>query len=162
MSDKPMMKCGHAANAVKTGTDIPVCVVCYGIVPGADVVDDSPPDLSGRFAECAYNPSRHGCLVRLDWRSFRISQTGRSTAISAAAWVGIDLGGDPASRFRIRWSGAVPRGRTRPSRARVPDIPCQRFTKTLASCHSCLVRKRAGKRGRRPRSGKAEVAPGSP
>lgn len=48
----PMMKCGHAANATREGQ--PVCVICFGIVPGADVVDDSPPDLTGRFAICSY------------------------------------------------------------------------------------------------------------
>lgn len=48
-----MMKCGHAANA-KTAAGGPVCAICFGIVAGADVVDDSPPDLTGRRAECIY------------------------------------------------------------------------------------------------------------
>jgi hypothetical protein len=51
--NKPMMKCGHAANAVNSRNE-PVCVICYGIVPGADQVDDAPPDLTGRMARCAY------------------------------------------------------------------------------------------------------------
>ena len=51
----PMMQCGHAANAVRSGTTEPVCVICLGIVPGADVVDDSPPDLTGREARCNHD-----------------------------------------------------------------------------------------------------------
>lgn len=51
---KPMMKCGHAANAVRTGTNEPICVICIGIHPGADQVDDNPPNLTGRKACCAY------------------------------------------------------------------------------------------------------------
>jgi hypothetical protein len=45
----PMMACGHAANAVMG--DKPVCVICYGITEGADVVV-SAPDLEGRTAKC--------------------------------------------------------------------------------------------------------------
>lgn len=50
---KPMMKCGHAANAVRSGTNEPVCVICAGIVAGYDEIADSP-DLIGRKAHCAY------------------------------------------------------------------------------------------------------------
>lgn len=46
-----MMKCGHAANATKE--DKPVCVICYGISEGADVIDDTPPSLEGREAHCS-------------------------------------------------------------------------------------------------------------
>lgn len=49
--NKPMMKCGHAANAYDQNGH-PVCVICIGIVQGATGVDDNPPDLSGREAEC--------------------------------------------------------------------------------------------------------------
>ena len=48
-----MMKCGHAAQAVN-GKGEPVCVICVGINPGATVVDDAPPSLAGRMAECSY------------------------------------------------------------------------------------------------------------
>jgi hypothetical protein len=48
-----MMKCGHAANAIKTKTGEPCCVICAGR-PEADEIDDSPPDLSERKARCAY------------------------------------------------------------------------------------------------------------
>lgn len=50
-SDKPMMKCGHAANATREGE--PVCVVCIGVDPGATVIDTAP-DLTGRVARCSY------------------------------------------------------------------------------------------------------------
>lgn len=61
-----MMGCGHAANAVRKvadGPDEPVCVICIGIVDGADRVT-SAPDLSGRSSQCSYcrkvAPSRLG------------------------------------------------------------------------------------------------------
>lgn len=46
-----MMKCGHAANATR-GDGSPVCVICIGIIDGADVVDETPPSLEGRMAKC--------------------------------------------------------------------------------------------------------------
>lgn len=50
---KPMMKCGHAANAVdKDGN--PCCAICAGFTPNAFIVDDSAPDLTGRKAKCCY------------------------------------------------------------------------------------------------------------
>lgn len=50
-----MMKCGHAANATRkvNGEDFPCCVICAGIDPGADIVDDSPPSLEGRTSKCS-------------------------------------------------------------------------------------------------------------
>lgn len=57
MADTPMMKCGHASNAVQRlddGTTIPVCVICASIDPGARVIDDSPPSFEGRTARCSY------------------------------------------------------------------------------------------------------------
>ena len=47
----PMMKCGHAANAECDGK--PCCVICIGLNPGAEIVDDMP-DLSTRKAKCGY------------------------------------------------------------------------------------------------------------
>jgi len=46
----PIMKCGHAANAVDTH-GYPVCVICLGITEGAVIVDTQP-DLTGRMARC--------------------------------------------------------------------------------------------------------------
>jgi hypothetical protein len=62
---KPMMKCGHAANAttIINGISIPCCVICAAIAPGAYEVQDSVPDLQGRMASCSYKGScreRHG------------------------------------------------------------------------------------------------------
>lgn len=51
-----MMGCGHAANAVQVidGERYPVCAICVGLDPMAQV-EIKPPDLTGRFAKCAYN-----------------------------------------------------------------------------------------------------------
>ena len=57
-----LMKCGHSTKAVRMGTDIPVCAICLGITPDAEVVEDSPPDLSGRRAKCTYRTRRDGTL----------------------------------------------------------------------------------------------------
>lgn len=48
---KPMMKCGHAANAVdKDGN--PCCAICAGYTPDAFIVEDKEIDLTGRKARC--------------------------------------------------------------------------------------------------------------
>lgn len=50
---KPMMKCGHAATGTN-GDGNPSCVSCAGLDPGASEVDESPPSLVGRAAQCPY------------------------------------------------------------------------------------------------------------
>lgn len=45
------MKCGHTANATCDGK--PVCVICAGIVAGADEIDENPPSLDGRQMRCS-------------------------------------------------------------------------------------------------------------
>ena len=63
----PMMKCGHAAQGthhLPDGTDEPCCIICFGIHPGANVIDDAPPSLEGRMARCSYYgkpPRRNEC-----------------------------------------------------------------------------------------------------
>ena len=58
---KPLMKCGHVANAT---TDIPdsdgsgkltihCCAVCIGLTKDAKIVGEQP-DLTGRKAKCSY------------------------------------------------------------------------------------------------------------
>lgn len=54
-----MMKCGHAANARKSGTSDPVCAICIGIDPGADQVAEAP-NLSNRMAICTYRGGQRG------------------------------------------------------------------------------------------------------
>ncbi len=56
-----MMKCGHAANAT-TADNKPVCVICIGIVAGADQIEEKPPDLNNRFAECECKNKRKSSL----------------------------------------------------------------------------------------------------
>ena len=46
-----MMKCGHAANATdKDGK--PICAICIGLTPDAEIVAETKPDLTGRKARC--------------------------------------------------------------------------------------------------------------
>src|SRR5436190_20446160 len=53
---KPMMKCGHAANATNMKTGAPSCAICAGLTPDADVIESDPKrfDLTGRVAVCPY------------------------------------------------------------------------------------------------------------
>lgn len=56
MTTKPMMKCGHAANAESTAPDgkrVPSCAIC-GVI--AQLVT---PVLEGRSAQCAYFGKKH-------------------------------------------------------------------------------------------------------
>jgi len=46
-----MMKCGHAASAID-GAGNPVCAICVGISRNAEIVEESPLDLSQREAKC--------------------------------------------------------------------------------------------------------------
>lgn len=54
MNDKPLMKCGHVANGTYGDEHKPICVICYGIVPGATEINDTQPDLIGRKAKCPF------------------------------------------------------------------------------------------------------------
>lgn len=51
---KPIMMCGHAANAIDLKTGNPVCCICIGIGVGnaAETINANAPDLSGRTAKC--------------------------------------------------------------------------------------------------------------
>lgn len=53
MSQTPMMKCGHSANAVNSKGD-PSCIICLGIHPGAEEIDENAPSLVSRKATCSY------------------------------------------------------------------------------------------------------------
>lgn len=52
--NRPLMKCGHTATGNVTGTNKRVCVSCYGISPGADVINENAPSLEGRKSKCTY------------------------------------------------------------------------------------------------------------
>ena len=54
------MKCGHAAMAID-GDNNPCCVICHGS-PGANIIDDSPPDLTGRLAKCGCGNTRESSI----------------------------------------------------------------------------------------------------
>ena len=45
------MKCGHAANSTCNGE--PSCAICAGLDPNAYIIDENPPDLTGRIARCS-------------------------------------------------------------------------------------------------------------
>lgn len=49
-----LMKCGHTANAINSGSRKPCCAICIGIDPGAEVVAEIQPTLEGRVARCAF------------------------------------------------------------------------------------------------------------
>lgn len=50
--EKPMMKCGHSANAIHGKENEPCCAICAPQESAFIVVDT--PDLTGRTAKCAY------------------------------------------------------------------------------------------------------------
>lgn len=55
--DKPMMECGHAANATKENGKLPCCVICWPDARAITVVrTEDEPDLTGRMARCHYAP----------------------------------------------------------------------------------------------------------
>jgi len=53
------MKCGHIAIAIDD-KGRPVCPICFGLHPGAEVVEDDRPSLEGRQALCVYKFGRKG------------------------------------------------------------------------------------------------------
>lgn len=54
MGSSVLMRCGHAANAVDHATGKPVCAICIGLTPDAEIVAEKQPDLKGRKARCVY------------------------------------------------------------------------------------------------------------
>lgn len=61
MVERPMMKCGHTANAVgiKNGKQVPCCVICGCY----DIVEERP-SLDGRKAKCSWCDN----IVDSDWK----------------------------------------------------------------------------------------------
>ena len=60
-NDKPMMACGHAANAYDD-KGAQCCVICIGLTPKASEVVPTP-DLSTRKARCCYHHEGTGLGV---------------------------------------------------------------------------------------------------
>lgn len=57
------MKCGHAAQGTRQADGAPVCIICLmsgGPDDPATIVDDNPPDLSGRLMRCSYTRGPDG------------------------------------------------------------------------------------------------------
>ena len=71
---KPMMKCGHVANAVdKDGS--PCCAICAGYTPDAFIVEDKEIDLTGRKAKCSYCGSLKDSSPDLPFFEYRPDRT---------------------------------------------------------------------------------------
>ena len=49
-----LMKCGHAPNATDENGN-PICIICHGIIDGADAVDNDEHDIHDRTARCTYH-----------------------------------------------------------------------------------------------------------
>lgn len=50
---RPLMKCGCVAQGVDACGG-PICAVHAGFTPDARIIDENPPDLTGRKAKCTY------------------------------------------------------------------------------------------------------------
>ena len=48
-----LMKCGHSATGTDAKTGSPCCLICIGLDPRAEEINDQPPSLSGRLARCS-------------------------------------------------------------------------------------------------------------
>ncbi len=72
MADRPLMECGHTANA-KDSTGKHVCAICIGINPGAvlPVRDECLPDLEGRQAKCCYCKTQVKSSFRLPFFEYQ-------------------------------------------------------------------------------------------
>ena len=69
MTNKPMMKCGHTANAV-TGDNKPACAIC-----GCTEVSEQVIDLTNRKARCFY----YGRVVKHQGRTSRCESESKSS-----------------------------------------------------------------------------------
>lgn len=54
--NKPLMKCGHTANATHEDGTL-CCVICAGD-PRSDQIEENPPSLEGRMALCSEGKGR--------------------------------------------------------------------------------------------------------
>lgn len=84
MSDKPLMKCGHAANATCSASGgvihdppIPSCCICDCLEVAA------PPNLVGRIAKCTYKFCRRKWEKRRDTHYGEFGPDGQSFAPSS-------------------------------------------------------------------------------
>lgn len=79
-----MMKCGHAANATHNGK--PVCAICFGLTPDAEIVADTAPDLTGRKAECRYCNCKADSNENLPFFKYRPKQKTDSYYCGCRGW----------------------------------------------------------------------------
>ena len=69
MKNKPMMKCGHVANA-ETADKKPACVIC-----NCTEISEQEIDLTNRKARCFY----YGRVVKLQGRTIRCKSENKSS-----------------------------------------------------------------------------------
>ena len=81
----PLMKCGHAAQG-KDMKGNPVCVICVGSNPNARIIDDNPPNLEGRVAECSYCSNKADSDFNLPFFSYRPQQDRDSFYCGCFGW----------------------------------------------------------------------------
>lgn len=70
LAEKPLMQCGHAANATQKllplgdgiPEEIPVCAICIGLKEGATQVAEKALDLTNRLARCSCGRTRPSSL----------------------------------------------------------------------------------------------------
>ena len=79
-----MMKCGHAANATHDGK--PICAICFGITPDAEIIADTAPDLTGRKARCKYCSEVRDSKASLPFFEYRPKQKTDSFYCGCRGW----------------------------------------------------------------------------
>jgi hypothetical protein len=65
-----LMKCGHTANA-KDADGQPVCAICTGTNPDANVIEPVKPELKGRKARCTMCGRERGSRFDLPFFNYR-------------------------------------------------------------------------------------------
>ncbi len=68
--DMPLMKCGHTAQGIVSGSKEPVCIICHGN-PDAAIPEDKTPDLAGRLAKCAQCGRKETSSIDLAFFEYR-------------------------------------------------------------------------------------------
>lgn len=80
---KPLMKCGHTANAERSGK--PVCLICCGIKDGADKLAEEP-DLTNRQARCSYCNKTQQSSINLPFFEHRPDNTEDKYYCGCGGW----------------------------------------------------------------------------
>lgn len=82
--ERILMKCGHIAQSTLNGN--PVCVICYGLTPDAEIVAETEPDLTGRKATCAYCGKKVNSNKNLPFFEYRPDRDTDSYYCGCGGW----------------------------------------------------------------------------